>query len=279
VPGLLLSDLLLSDLLLSDLLLSAPLLSDGGRCGKRLSMCGRFTQAVSWEELARQYGILDEAQPAGLAAADPVAAGDIYPGTDVALVRAGAAGREVARLHWGFRPAWKKDRTAPINARAETLFESGMWRESARKRRCVVPADGFYEPVGPKRPKRPQVYLTLPDRKALSIAALWTPWPGDDRDPACDTFALITTAANATVAPYHPRMPALLAGDAVDVWLDPGVTDRKLLASLLAPWHGAELAAQEISAGTAPGPTRDPTSDQASDQASDPPPREPDLFS
>ncbi len=99
----------------------------------------------------------------------------------------------------------------------------------------------------------------------MSIAALWTPWPGDDRDPARDTFALVTTAANATVAPYHPRMPALLTGDAVDAWLDPGLADRELLASLLAPWQGAALSAREIGAASTPPP--------------DPPPREPDLFS
>jgi putative SOS response-associated peptidase YedK len=227
-------------------------------------MCGRFTQAVSWEELARLYRITE-----GVPAMGSPAEGDVYPGTDVALVRAAGEGdtghREVARLHWGFRPAWKKDRTAPINARAETLFESGMWRDSAAKRRCIVPADGFYEPIGPKRPKRPQVYFALPEQEVLSIAAVWVHWPGDERDPARDGFALVTTAANDTVGPYHARMPALLPGDAIDPWLDPGLRDRELLGALLRPWAGAPLTAREIGAGGPPPPA--------------PGPSEPDLFS
>lgn len=237
-------------------------------------MCGRFTQAISWEALARLCQLTED-----MAAGALPAEGDVYPGTDVALIRpreeaadagteaateAATGGREVARLHWGFRPAWKKDGPAPINARAETLFESGMWRDAAVKRRCIVPADGFYEPVGPKRPRRPQVYFALPGGGALAIAALWTHWPGDDRGPARDTFALITTAANDTVAPYHPRMPALLAADAADAWLDPGLRDRDFLASLLRPWDGEVLTAREI--GVAP-------------PADKPAPREPDLFS
>jgi len=226
-------------------------------------MCGRFTQAVSWEELARLYRITESVPAFGAPAG-----GDVYPGTDVALVRPltdDAGRREVARLHWGFRPAWKKDRTDPINARAETLFESGMWRDAAVKRRCVVPADGFYEPIGPKRPKRPQVYLSLPEGSVLSIAALWVHWPGDDRDPARDTFALITTAANDTVAGYHPRMPAMLTPEEADLWLDPGLRDKEVLRLLLKPWDGASLTAREIG-------TRSPEPDK-------PVPREPDLFS
>lgn len=230
-------------------------------------MCGRFTQAVSWEELAQLYRITE-----GVPAFGAPAGGDVFPGTDVALVRplaedagGAAARREIARLHWGFRPAWKKDRTDPINARTETLFESGMWREAALKRRCVVPVDGFYEPIGPKRPKRPQVYLSLPEGAVLTIAALWTHWPGDERDPARDTFALITTAANDTVGAYHARMPAMLTPDATELWLDPGVRDKELLRSLLHPWEGVPLTAREI--GTASPPPEAPE------------PREPDLFS
>jgi putative SOS response-associated peptidase YedK len=123
-----------------------------------------------------------------------------------------------------------------INARAESVARSPAFRASFLRRRCLVPADGFYEWQRQGGRRRPQPYLIAArDGQALAMAGIWAPW----RDPASGewllTAAVVTTRANATVGVLHDRMPVLLAAEEWPIWLDPLNTDADFLADLLQP--------------------------------------------
>jgi putative SOS response-associated peptidase YedK len=121
-----------------------------------------------------------------------------------------------------------------INARAETVSTSPVFRSSFERRRCIIPADGFYEWRRDGKRKQPFLIHTPADAP-LAFAGLWAPW----KDPATGQWLLsasvVTTAANATVSALHNRMPVILDGEAWRLWLDPDLSDEGLLMSLLAP--------------------------------------------
>lgn len=146
-------------------------------------------------------------------------------------------GRVVERHRWGLIPAWAVDQAAGgrmINARAETVATSPAFRVALRRRRCIVPADGFYEWERGGRTRQPWL-IKRADDKPMAMAGLWSLW----RDPAnglwISSCAVITTMANATVAPLHDRMPVLLAADAWDAWTDSAESSADLLHELLVP--------------------------------------------
>jgi putative SOS response-associated peptidase YedK len=141
-------------------------------------------------------------------------------------------------LHrWGLVPSWATSVAAGarmINARAETLASSTAFRASFLRRRCVIPADGFYEWRREGRQRKPFL-VHAPDESPLAFAGLWAPW----RDPATGSWmlsaAVVTTTANAPVGELHERMPAILNADEWPLWLDPTITDLGLLGDLLHP--------------------------------------------
>lgn len=146
-------------------------------------------------------------------------------------------GRAVERHRWGLVPAWAGDPSAAgrlINARAETVATSPTFRVALRRRRCLVPADGFYEWQGTGRTRQPWL-IHRSDGQPMAMAGLWSLW----RDPATglwtSTCAVITTAANASVAPLHDRMPVLLEADAWHPWIDRAETSVDFLRALLLP--------------------------------------------
>jgi putative SOS response-associated peptidase YedK len=120
---------------------------------------------------------------------------------------------------WGFVPFWTKGKpkAQPINARAETVADSGMFRRAFQQRRCLVPADGFYEWQGPKPPKQPY-FIRMQDHGLFSFAGLWERWYPRDAEPV-DTFTILTTAPNALMKPIHDRMPVIMAPDRYRQWL------------------------------------------------------------
>lgn len=120
----------------------------------------------------------------------------------------------VATMKWGLVPTWSTTGKGVINARAEGLFDKPMFRTAARKRRCLVPADGFYEWRKSPSGKQP-LLIRRPDRKPFLMAGVWE--PGEP-----PTFAIVTTAANAVVAPVHDRMPVILDAAQVEPWLAEG---------------------------------------------------------
>ena len=146
-------------------------------------------------------------------------------------------GRELAMLRWGLVPSWAKDLAVGnkmINARAESVAEKPAFRKALEKRRCIVPATGFYEWTGAPGQKQPHA-VTFPDQPVFGFAGLWERWRDASGTPI-DTFAIVTTDANESVASIHDRMPVILAPEKADVWLQ-GETAEAV--KLLAPHAGA----------------------------------------
>jgi putative SOS response-associated peptidase YedK len=195
------------------------------------SMCGRFTLTSPGEMLADEFEL---AEPPALAPRYNIA-----PAQEVVLVRrerAGAA-RRLARARWGFVPAWPGTpwRRGPlVNARAETAARAPAFREAFLRRRCLVPADGFYEwrPEPASRSKQPWL-VRRRDARPFALAGLWEPPAGGDGP---ETLVLLTTEPNALVAPIHDRMPLILPREACDAWLDPACRDAARLSPLLQPY-------------------------------------------
>lgn len=218
-------------------------------------MCGRFVSASSPEKIAEYFGASFDGEP--LAPNFNVA-----PTTDIYGVIAGPDGRpRLEVFHWGLIPAWAKDRTTGqkmINARAETLAQKPAFKGVFKKHRLLVPMDGFYEwqagrPDGPVtkagRPMKQPMFVKRLDGEPLAVAGLWSTW----RDHAADgdewlhSATVITTAANATMASIHDRMPVILPRSRWAEWLDPTNQDTDALARLLAPAPDDLLATQAVS--------------------------------
>jgi putative SOS response-associated peptidase YedK len=159
------------------------------------------------------------------------------PGQLIATVRAADAGKRTCELRtWGLVPAWAKDPSIGnrmINARAETVAEKPAFRRAFSRRRCLIPADGFYEWASGSTPKQPYL-ITRPDEGLFAFAGLFEEWDGKDGD-AVRSCTIVTTAANATVAPIHDRMPVILDPKAYRVWLGEGDDGAEAAMALMAP--------------------------------------------
>jgi len=144
---------------------------------------------------------------------------------------------QVEAMTWGVQPPWKG---APlINARSETAATKSVFRELFRRRRCLVPADAFYEWQASTKPRQPWRFA-LAQEEPMVIAGLWHHWRSESGEEA-EGFLLLTTQANPTVAPCHDRMPVLLPPDAWRTWLNPD-SPGEALQPLLRPWPGAMTA-------------------------------------
>jgi putative SOS response-associated peptidase YedK len=190
-------------------------------------MCGRFTLTSSGEQLARHFELdrTPELEPRY----------NIAPTQDVPVIRSGEGGNSLSLLRWGLVPFWAKDLSIGnrmINARAESAAEKPAFRNALRERRCIVPADGFYEWAG-KRGQRQPYLFQLGDGEIFGIAGLWEHWKGPDR--AVQSCTLITTEANSAISPIHHRMPAILGSGDYRRWLDPDLRDASQVLGLLAP--------------------------------------------
>ena len=201
-------------------------------------MCGRFALARSPEELTRVFDLVE--------AADCAPRFNIAPTSDIAVVRRSPTGARVLhRLRWGLIPPWSQDPTrgAPlINARAETVTAKPAYRAAFQQRRCLIPADGFYEWQAQGRTKQP-FYFSDPQGQVLALAGLWAAWP----IPAggwLRTTCILTTAAQGQVAPVHDRMPLILPPWSWGTWL--GGTAAAAQA-LLAPASEAALQSWPVS--------------------------------
>ena len=168
-------------------------------------MCGRFALFTSPEALARLFGVAEAP------ALEPRY--NIAPTQNIAAVRIAPEGkaREWALLRWGLVPFWAADPrigSRLINARSETAAEKPAFRHAFRLRRCLVPADGFYEWQRLARERRPY-FIRLRERETFAIAGLWEEWRGPE-GVAIASCTLLTTEANALMRPLHDRMPAIL---------------------------------------------------------------------
>jgi putative SOS response-associated peptidase YedK len=149
---------------------------------------------------------------------------------------------------WGLQPFWAKDAKAvkrSINARAETLTEKPSFRNLLKSKRCLVPADGFFEwqvTVQGKVPHR----ILLQSEEIFTFAGLWDEWADKSTGEVLHTFTIITTEANELVKPIHDRMPVMLTPKAEELWLDENESQEDLL-SLLAPYNVDEMKAYPVS--------------------------------
>ncbi|MBB6609725.1 SOS response-associated peptidase [Pontibacter sp. Tf4] len=155
---------------------------------------------------------------------------------------------QVQHFSWGLLPHWSKDgnsKIKPINARAETLLDKPSFRELISSKRCLVPADGFYEWRTSTAGKAPYRFL-LKSEELFSFAGLWDEWADTKTGEVLNTFTIITTQANELVKPTHDRMPVILAPENEESWLDKN-SSNKLLLDLLQPFPAAEMKAYAVS--------------------------------
>ena len=181
-------------------------------------MCGRFGLSATAEQLA----LLLEIDPGDIPQMSPRY--NIAPTTEAVVVRHNADDRRKFHLvRWGLVPSWAKDLKIGnrlINARAETVHEKPAYRTAFKRRRCLVMTDGFYEWHKPEATKTKQPYhIGLADDSPFALAALWERWTPEDTAESLDTFTIVTTEANAVLAPIHHRMPVILAPSDYDTWL------------------------------------------------------------
>jgi putative SOS response-associated peptidase YedK len=172
---------------------------------------------------------------------------NIAPTQPIAIVRVIDGKRQFALVRWGFIPSWVKDpKTVSLmfNARGETAAEKPAYRNAVKRRRCLVPADGFYEWKRDGERKRPH-WIRRRDGRLLAFAGLWEAWTGPNGEEL-ETAAIVTTAANRTLRPLHDRMPVVVPQEAFGLWLDPNA-DPRAAAALLAPAPDDLLEAVEVS--------------------------------
>lgn len=190
-------------------------------------MCGRFTLAVEKETIASHFKLNTDSF-------SHAPRYNIAPGQLVPVIGTGPGGRNITLMRWGLIPHWAKDPgtgSKMINARAETIDQKPSFRDSFRHRRCIIPADGFYEwkrLTGAKHPMR----IILPENPVFAFAGIWDRWV-DTGGTAVHTFSILTTGANDFMRDIHHRMPVVLTSEQeYKAWLDQ--PDRELLK----PYHG-----------------------------------------
>lgn len=204
------------------------------------AMCGRYLIKTPPETLAVYMGYTDRPNfPPRY---------NIAPTQPVPIVRLDQGQRRFALVRWGLVPSWAKDMPASllINARAESIADKPSFRGAFRHRRCLVPADGFYEwRVMGQGAKQPYC-IRLKSGEPFAMAGIWETWMTPDGSEL-DSCAIITTDANETLKPIHHRMPAILAPQDYDRWLDPNACPPRAALDLLRPAPDEWLEAYPVS--------------------------------
>jgi len=206
-------------------------------------MCGRYRLTAKERYLRDHFGLDEDAHW--------TPRWNIAPSQPVPVVRQDKKEpkRTFALLRWGLIPYWAKDASIAfktINAMSETAAEKPAFRDAMRQRRCLIPADGFFEwkKLGPKEK---QAYnIGMADDSVFAFAGLWERW----RDPAnevVETCTILTTKPNPLVADVHDRMPVILIAEDYDLWLDPGVMDSARVADCLKPFDARLMKKYPVS--------------------------------
>lgn len=207
-------------------------------------MCGRFTLTANIEQLMSRFDIEsflfeDEYAPNY----------NIAPSQSVVAVIHDGKINKMGFLKWGLIPPWAKEEkigNKMINARAETIAEKPSYRNAFRRKRCLIPADSFYEwkrnEDGTKTPMR----ITLQSGELFSMAGLWEQWNSPE-GASIFTCTVITTAANSLMSDIHDRMPVILKPQDEKVWLNHSMSSQKSLSDLLKPFDPDLMEAYEVS--------------------------------
>jgi len=206
-------------------------------------MCGRYRLTAKERYLAEHFGVDDEIEW------EPRY--NIAPTQPVVVIRQDRdqPRRTFSLMRWGLIPYWSKDISIgnkTINAMSETVAEKPAFREAIRKRRCLVPADGFFE-WKKLSSKRKQPYnIGMLDDSLFAFAGIWDRWrsgPGE----VIESCSILTTDANSLTRDIHDRMPAILEPEDYDLWLDPGLTDPEQLQHLLRPFDPRRMKKYPLS--------------------------------
>ena len=217
-------------------------------------VCGRYTLKTPNPRLRDLFGLHDLPHL--------VPRFNIAPTQSVFAIRvidAAAALREAVMLRWGLIPFWAKDMAignTMINARSETVAEKPAFRQAFSKRRCLIPADGFFEWEKLANGRKQPWWIRMHDEEPFAMAGLWENWspknkpaiPDTDSPASCNvqSCTILTTTANADMQTLHDRMPVILPVDAWDAWLNPS-SDKSTLQSLLLPFENGRLIRSPVS--------------------------------
>jgi putative SOS response-associated peptidase YedK len=203
-------------------------------------MCGRYLITTAPEAMRRLFRYPEQPNfPARY---------NVAPTQPIPIVRLTEGERHFALVRWGLIPAWVKDPKAfslILQARSDSVIDKPSFRNAMKRRRCLIPADGFYEWNEDSTPRRP--YVVRPrDGGPVAFAGLWECWMGPNGEEL-ETAAIITTDANRALHPIHHRMPVVVPPDAFDFWLDCAKVDALTAAALLVPAPDDLFEAYEIS--------------------------------
>jgi putative SOS response-associated peptidase YedK len=206
-------------------------------------MCGRY-------RLSRRKQVVEEYFDTEPAEHDWNPRYNIAPTQPVPVIRQHprAPVRELSLVRWGLIPSWSGDPSgaaAMINARSETAATKPIFRDALRFRRCLIPADGFYEWQRTRKAKQP-FCIEVNAGELFAFAGIWDRWK-DARGSVVETCSILTTTPNAVTAPIHDRMPVILDPDGYDLWLDPGMRDPSVASELLKPYDARLMRAYPVS--------------------------------
>ena len=220
-------------------------------------MCGRFTLTADLKKVAERFGVppLPDWRPChpGLKPIPGHLSSTLGPRYNIApsqsVIVVGDDGKRYLKpMRWGLIPSWAKDPSIGsrmINARAETLAEKPAFRAALKKRRCIIPADGFYEWQKLGKVKQP-VHIVLKSREPFGFAGLWEHWKSPDGEEIL-SCTIITTVANELLKAVHDRMPVILTRDAEGVWLDPKIQEPEKLLPLLKQYPADQIKYYSVS--------------------------------
>lgn len=204
-------------------------------------MCGRYVQRTNPKRLAMAFKVeeVPEVEPRY----------NIAPTQNVLSVYESPDGREMTFYRWGLIPSWAKDVSMGarlINARSETVAEKPAFRQAFKQRRCIIPADGFYEwqKIGGR--KQP-FFFGMRDESPFGFAGLWERWEGEG-SRVINSCAILTTKANEVLSPVHDRMPVILHRDDYELWLDTDARKLDLVKEVLRPYPAEMMVGYPVGA-------------------------------
>jgi putative SOS response-associated peptidase YedK len=203
-------------------------------------MCGRFVLAVDPNQLTLEFG--------AVAGANFTPNYNVAPTQSIAVIT-NELPRSISSARWGLVPSWAKDLSMGakmINARSETVEEKPAFRAAFKRRRCLIPASGFYEWQVQDDGKKAPMYIHLNDRDLFAFAGLWEVWNTPEGDEL-RTCTILTTEANAFMKSIHERMPVIVEREHYADWLAPGDAPAQALKPLLRGFDPAKMTAHEVS--------------------------------
>jgi len=198
-------------------------------------MCGRFILLTDLSVIVDVFGVSE-------ITCDYRPDGNISPGQQVAVVIHGDDENRLVGYRWGLIPPWAKDPSIGnrmFNARAETVAEKPSFARAFQKRRCLIPADGFYEWQKSGKTKSP-LRFSLASGQPFGFAGLYEKWISPGKEPV-NTCTIITTEANELIRPIHDRMPVIVPKDREAFWIDPDNRRQKELLSILKPYPSDDM--------------------------------------